>query len=478
MLLLIILLLFILSKRIFFRKDSPSGHSPPNVVIVVMDTARQDHLSCYGYKRNTTPNLNKLVEDSRIYYNAYSTSCWTSSAHASLFTGLFTITHRTSQENWSMNDQLTTLAEVFKTEGYETTGITENPMLARNHLFDQGFLTYHETWKMDPENRISTLFGKENMAFDLFKKSLKRRNQEMPFFIFINFIEPHSPYNSSEQFYDQFLSDPNLQCVSNRWQDYYLGRIGFDQNELRHLNELYDAEIRYVDHYVGKIMRELKKRKLWENTVFIVTSDHGENIGDHGMMDHVFSLYESTIKIPLIIHYPKLIPGHSEEHDPVELTDIFPTVLKISGISLEKYPSQGHDLFETDHGGENPVFCEYYYPEQALRCFKKQDRENIHIEKYKRRIRCIISNHMKLIWGSDGNHELYDLMKDPEESENLFYKETHRMAGREMMKTLENILNDLDQDQDDYLDTPLNQPIDEQTLDALRSLGYIYKGNE
>lgn len=470
--LIIVLITFMVINK--FRDDDLLFKSlPPNVIIIVMDTVRQDHLSCYGYKRDTSPNLDQLKRGSRIYYNAYSTSCWTSSAHASLFTGLYPIVHKTTQENWRMSDRLKTLAEIFSTSGYETVGIVENPMLSKYFNFDQGFSMYHETWIRSYKDRIIKWFTNENSAFILFKRTLKKRDKRKPFFMFINFIEPHSPYNSSQQFYGKFLSDRSLQCEENMVRRYFLGKIFFNQHELQHLNELYDAEILYVDYWIGKMIDELKKRDLWNNTIFIVTSDHGENIGDHGMMDHIFCLYESTIKIPLIIHYPQLFPCNSEDYNIVQLTDIFPTLLKIVGIDTKKYYYQGCDLLERNLKEEKIGFYEYYYPKQVIEYFREPDRENARLKKYKRRLRAVIMNNLKLIWGSDGNHELYDLAKDPDEKDNLIDKKKYLKEKQELINMLRNMVSKYDQNTNDYSNSMENKAIDKNTMEALRSLGYV-----
>lgn len=161
----------------------------PNILIIVMDTVRQDHLSCYGYGRNTTPHLSELAKESKVFYNAYSTSSWTNPAHASLFTGLYPVTHKTTQENWQMSHHLTTLSEVLSNEGFETFGIVENPMLGKHNNFDQGFSHYYETWRKKEGSES------ENEAFLRFKQCIGKRNEEKPFFMFINFIEPHNPLN-------------------------------------------------------------------------------------------------------------------------------------------------------------------------------------------------------------------------------------------------------------------------------------------
>lgn len=440
------------------------GDAPPNVIVIIMDTARQDHFSCYGYDRPTTPNLEQLCTEARRFDRAYSTSGWTPPAHASLFTGLYSAAHGTTQEKVTLGKDLTTLAEVLAANGYHCVGISENPMLARNRGFDQGFAEYHEIWKLDD--------AEENHALAQFRSSLAARDPGRPFFTFINFIEPHSPYNSSQQFRTRFVTDARQRIVGNRWPKYTLGEVRFTAAQLDHLRALYDAELLYVDDLIGKIIRDLKEQDLWRNTVFVVTSDHGENFGDHGLVDHVFSIHETTTHIPLIAYFPGAFAPDSRCEDPVQLVDIFPTVLSLAGIDTGPYPNQGIDLRDAGAEQERVVFCEYYFPEQALSVFTPLQRRSKELDRYKRRLASVIRGDMKYIRGSDGNHELYDLAADPKERTNLAARE----QSREIVAELDRILKDKMEEYSvpgpaDEVAAPVE--MDEKTKKVLRSLGYV-----
>jgi len=244
-----VLIMLTVSGVIFYLS---SGQSP-NIVLIVMDTVRQDHLSSYGYKRETSPRLSELAEQSRTFYNAYSTSSWTSSAHASLFSGLYPITHGTTQENWVLPDSVVTLAEVLSEAGYQTFGVVENPILGKHAGFDQGFKRYIEAYR-DIETDDD-----ENQALLLLKKCLQERRKDIPFFLFVNFIAPHNPYDSSCQFRNRFVTDSTIGGSGNRWKDYYLGRKFFSPPEIENLRQRYDAEILYVDFLIGKIVVSYKE---------------------------------------------------------------------------------------------------------------------------------------------------------------------------------------------------------------------------
>ncbi len=432
-----------------------------------MDTVRQDHLSCYGYSRQTTPVLNELTKTSRLYMNAYSVSSWTNPAHASLFTGLYPRVHNTTQESWAMPQQVTTLAEILTANGYETVGIAENAMLSKTFNFDQGFLNYYEGWKSKWKNE------NENVAFSLFNKFLMFRDKRKPYFAFINFIGPHAPYNTSRQFIKTFINGDNIpKLVDNKWKEFFLGKKIFSPEELRDLTALYDAEILYVDFIIGKIIKKLKKSELWDNTIFIIASDHGENIGDHEMVNHVFSLYETTTKIPLIIHYPKLFAENSKDFQPTQLVDLFPTLLKITGLGRYGNSSQGRDLLDENARNKRPVFCEYYYPIQALSPFRKKDRDSPKLEKYKRHLSSLIIDNIKLVLGSDNNNELYDLSIDPQEENNLINSNAYAETKQNMQQELERLLNDL-KSQGSFQKGERKGGIDGDTIDSLKSLGYL-----
>ncbi len=436
----------------------------PNIVMIVMDTVRRDHLSCYGYHRDTTPTLKKLLAESRKYETAYSVSSWTSPAHASLFTGLYPVAHKSTQENWSLDENSTTLAEVLTSVGYDTIGIVENAILAKTHHFDQGFLKYYETWKMRPPRGLEH----ENMAFLLFNWHLRKMDEQKPYFCFINLLQAHNPYNTSRQFKNTFVSDPSITINGHDRKNYYLGIRKYSDAEIRHLKELYDAEILYVDYLIRKFIGKLRSKGQWDETVFIVTSDHGENIGDHDHVDHVFSLYQSTIRIPLIIHYPPLFTPGSRDTDIAQLTDIFPTLMNILGITEGN--SQGIDLLKPEARKNRTAFCEYYRPLQAMRVYGKE-KDNKKLQQYNRRLRSVVHNNMKLIWGSNGIHELYNLASDPGEEKNIIDSPDHSVTRRKLNSLLEMLKNKYDLGRQKQ--SSMSEELDKKTIEALKSLGYI-----
>ena len=440
---------------------------PPDIVVIVMDTTRRDHLSCYGYESNTTPTLDELADESTVFARAYSTSGWTNSAHASLFTGLFPSAHQTTQRRWSMTEEHTTLAEVLSDHGYTTFAAVENPMLARRHRFDQGFDTYIETWK-GPTNTAQS-----HSVLTQWRQFLNARDSKKPFFAFFNLITPHSPYDSLPVRDNPFITDPSIRCDDNRWRDFYLGRASFSPAEYQHLRERYDGELLVTDLVIGRIIAELKSRNAWDNTLLVVTADHGENIGDHDMVDHVFSLHETLTQIPLIIRYPLRFGANTVDERRVQLTDLFPTILDCAGIDPGKYASQGRNLLdETLSSEDGVVICEYDYPLQAINAFAPQDRDNPALEPYRRDLKSVTMNGCKLIWASDGKHELYDLERDPNETKNLIDSEAFHEIRLSLARRLERAVAQSIQMRAAGSATP-TETLDEDTREALKALGYL-----
>jgi arylsulfatase A-like enzyme len=255
--------------------------------------------------------------------------------------------------------------------------------------------------------------------------------------------------------------------------EYYLGLRTFTDAELRHLNELYDAELLYTDYVVGRMADELKAHGLWDQTAFIVASDHGENIGDHGHMGHRFMLYETAVKIPLLIHCPTLLAPGSRVSAPVQLTDLFPTMLTIAGIDGSSYPSHGLNLLSLPASGHDEVLCEYYYPLQVLESMTRGERESPLLAPYLRRMRSLRVGGMKLIWGSDGRNELYDLTSDPGETANLIDSPGYAEVSRSMERRLLELVAKYEADRVESAPAPKETKLDPATNEALRSLGYI-----
>lgn len=394
--------------------------SGPNVLLIVLDTTRPDRLSLYGYERSTTPNLEKLAAESTVYTQAYSTSSWTPPSHASLFTGLLPCFHGVTQESSpipALPSKFLTLAEALWESGYRTSGLIGNPMLHKRTGFAQGFEEYHETWPLrDRDGR--------HPAEHLLQAVLDRES-DRPFFVFVNLIEPHSPYDSSREYFGIYDRHPEIELVNYHWAQHLVGRMA-GEAELEHLGDLYDSEIQYVDTVVGRIVELLADRQALDSTLLVITADHGEHFGEHGLVGHIFNLYETNVRVPLIIRYPELVtPGVRNDHY-AQLHDLFETILFAAG-SGDRYRSQGINLLVDSLPNTRAVFFEYYFPLFELRNIhhgvpsglQEEYERSPRLASFKRRLRAVRRGRLKYILGSDGRAELYDLVDDPLELEDL-----------------------------------------------------------
>lgn len=464
----------------------------------MLDTVRRDHVSSYGYDRPTSPNLDRLAERGVRFTNAYSTAPWTLPSHASLFTGLYPIGHGATHEHLQLNEDRTTLAEILSRNGYETIGVIANAMLEHRKKLDQGFDQYHEAWlsDYDTEQRLFPDFEQDGADFEIYRlrrgvdenaffqveRSINDRDVRRPMFLFINFVGPHSPYDSSGPFRDRFVTQPDdlpsTPRVFNDWARYYAGTVTFTDVDLNYFRDLYDAEILHADYLLNRVVDVLKQKGMWENTLLIVTSDHGENFGELGHVSHLFSVNEPLIRIPLVIHDARSPSAGTVRSDPVQLVDLFPTILAAAGISPEQFPNHGTDLSQPNPIMGRPVFAEYYLPVEPLKwvdgAFKKAARGAAPnpVDRYRRRLRTVIDGNWKYIWAGDDEHELYDLASDPGEETNLIGRPEFASEAKRLAEILATFVADNETSQTDRLPEP-EEELDAETLARLQALGYI-----
>lgn len=437
-------------------RPTPSG---PNILLILLDTARPDRMSLYGYDRETTPHLESLAEQSTIYTQAYSTSSWTPPSHASLFTGLLPCDHGVTQEAGSYPPKLSTkaltLAELLWEAGYRTTAIVGNGILPANGGFSQGFEEYHEVWRLEP--------SVDQHPSERLLRDVLERESDRPYFVFINLIEPHSPYDSSDEFFGRYDRHPELEhLVHNDWQKHLLERA-YSETEHEHLGDLYDSEIQYVDALIGNMLQLLSDHEVLEETMLVITSDHGEHFGEHGLVEHVFNVYDSNVRIPLLIRYPPLFMPGLRDSSLVQLHDLFETIPTVAGVGTRRQ-AVGVNLL-AGVSQDRPVFLEYYEPVHVLPRFGNDPK----LERFKRRLQAVRRQDFKLILGSDGSRELYDVVDDPSELYDLSDREEYGDVLTGLTTLIRGQLSGCDGSSDES--GPIE--LDEETLRELRSLGYI-----
>lgn len=400
-----------------FTAGCGSGERKPNILFISMDTVRRDHCSLYGYLADTTPNLTRFAEEGVAFDRAYAPTSTTAPSHATMFTGLYPIAHGLIKNGVPLSDEQWTLAEILESEGYQTAAIAGSFVLHSRFGFAQGFSFYDDafeeatsTFRMPEWEGMVVEGGFDRRADDVTARVIRwmenDRNPERPFFLFVHYFDPHSPYMSPEPFFSRFSAP-----LKGRTQvTMAIGR--------------YNGEIAFMDHEMARIFRTLVEMGIDEETICIVTADHGEGLMDHGHMGHSVNIYEEAVRIPLIFRWPGSITGKRIFSSPVELVDLAPTILDLASLGYEENGFQGRSLapFLLDGASVGPdrdVFLQ-------RRHFRDGFEGKIHVkgEKYG-----IMSDSWKYIAGMDeGTLELFDLNHDPGELYNVYEKFPDRVA--------------------------------------------------
>jgi len=319
----------------------------PNVLLIVIDTLRADRLGCYGYHKNTSPNIDELARRSYVFDQSLSNSDGTLLTHVSLFTSRHTRPAETGP------GESTTLAEVFAGAGYRTYGITANPALTPVLGWAKGFdwytdkpiddATLHQMLSEKSYSKKIEVRSAEQTS-DFVLDRLRRHAREtgdQPWFLFVNYVDPHDPYTERKPWSDEFresASDISGTLRRNRpitiWE--WVGRSlpTLSSDDLARLGELYDAEIRYADSHIRRVFDYLAETGEDRNTIVVVTSDHGEVLGEHGMFTHMLAAYDAELKVPLIVSVPWLNGEEIRSSDLVESIDVAPTLLSLCGIDI------------------------------------------------------------------------------------------------------------------------------------------------
>lgn len=449
--------------------------TPPNIVLIVMDTARADVVAPTS-EHTPMPKLADLGQGGTIFTSASSNSPWTLPSHATIFSGQYTSHHQTHAANVQF-DYEPTLPSRLRECGYTTIGVSNNTWVSGEFGFDRGFDKFYTTWRLfqdgvDFGDIAQTEFGMKNQLLGILKKFrgnplknlanliygrfLRKRNDdgarrtneiiaenlddwvdESPFFLFLNYLEPHLEYRPPDRVASRYLpGDVTLEEAASVNQDawaYISGEIEMSGRDFDILRALYTAELAYLDERIEELHRVFQDVGAAEQTVFIVTADHGENIGDHGLMDHQYSLHETLLSVPLAIFGPGF-DGSAVIGTPVQLLDIAPTVLDIaSESSIDELP--GESLASPqDLPQDRPMYAEYVSPQPAIETLKDRYDCRNNVEQYDRLLRAVRLNDSKYVRGSDGSEWLFDLTRDPGEMVNDVDEnpERHRALRRRL----------------------------------------------
>ena len=379
--------------------------SQPNILVYMIDTLRADRLGCYGHQAPISPAIDALVRDGVLFENFTAQSSWTRPSTASIFTGLTTYHHRTGATKDSLSQEALTLAELLQESGYDTKGFVTNLHVAGFLGFGQGFTSY--------ESVI------QKHAWDVTWLSLewlKKRPTGKPFFLYVHTMDPHDPYTPGDYHHNLFAPEANrkfgqvLDFTKNVREGAERGEPpALPDGALSAMKQLYEAEVAGNDGAFGKLMQGLKEMDLYDNTVVVVVSDHGEEFLEHGGLVHHETLYQEMLRVPLVIKFPKQMWAGHREQALWQHIDLAPTLLFQAGVEVPE-----------------EMEGEVYLPDRALA--ERPAFFSLYSNRGRRRAEGVRVGPWKLVETHRGRENrctplvLYNLDSDPEETENLLYR--------------------------------------------------------
>lgn len=484
----------------------------PNIVFLVLDDVRSDHVGCYGYDRPTTPNIDVLAREGVRYANAFSPSIWTPTVHGAVFTGQYPSHTGIYGNTLAIPDEFPTLPERLQAARYRTFAASAGAHIRRDRGYDRGVDEYVETRRIAPELGVlrkmltdrsyakqvgySLTAGPDDKTLYKFDR-LRRFARESvadgePFFGFVNLKTAHSPFNPPRPYKGMFCGDfdrPRWEIVERMlaklgrrpqsiegWDDDKLlsvGRSGGDEvlagevelteQEWDIIEAFYDGAVRYLDDRIGAFVDALREAGAYEETLLVVTSDHGDNFGDHGYTGHAFCLYDSLLDVPLVVSPPGGEPSGLVVDNQVTLIDLHPTFLEAAGVEPPAYEPASSLLPFEDRQFHEFTFAEYAGfsgPKSRLER-KFPEFETTHLA---RTLQSVRSTNYKLIVDSDGSEELYEWQEDSGEMNDLSTERPEVCA--ELRNVIDEELGEL------RLDGSIDEPEDPDLREQLENLGY------
>ena len=420
----------------------------PNVILIVVDTLRADHLSCFGYHRPTTPNIDRFAADSVFFTNAIAPAPWTAPSLGSLFTSQYPAVLGYEDLPSPINKRFLTLAEVFKNSGYDTKGIISHVIISSRLNFDQGFDSYDEENARGHGHVSSPSVTDKAISFLEDQKDGK-------FFLFLHYFDPHYDFIQHEDY--NYYPDYDGPLFSRQPLVEEIRRLApsLSPEDIDYLRALYDSEISFTDEHLGRLFHKLKEMDLYDDSLIVFTADHGEEFCEREgcWIGHTRTLYQELIHVPLIIK----LPGKAKKRlsqDYVGLIDIMPTIVDYAGLETpDDYECEG-EIIDLPRG-------------------KRRNNKAIFSEtKRLANLQAVIKDGWKLIVNTDNREvKLYNFENDPTEKENKAGTEQANLFAfqdtlREWYRHINQKKNRLKLEKEDA-------DLTSEQVEILRSLGYI-----
>jgi arylsulfatase A-like enzyme len=474
-------------------------HKRTNVLWIVLDTARADRLGVYGHEAATTPFLDEWAQHCVVFDRAIANGIWTLPSHASMFTGLPACSHGCGFNTDWLDDSFQTVAEVLRENGYATACLSSNPFVGPQTNLSKGFDTplviydfqrairfslalLCEKWGLTPPIPWLDLDYGAALTNHLVARWLAE-HADTPVFVFINYMEAHLPYLTPKRYRQLFLPSNGVhrsyelrRSVYGKLEDW----LGFDANidgyevmppfDRQVIKRQYEAALRYLDDRMREVIDIFRQRGLLDDTLVVIAADHGEYLDTHGLWSHHFLTYQDVIHVPLLLR----APDHTKPQrikTCVELSDLYPTVLRAAlGATAAETGPDSRDLLKVAvNGGEERIaISEYFGPQPSIkpRLLAKRDPRLRH--RAAAQIAAVDSR-FKFIRSGDGTRELYDLLNDPRELDNLEYK--HWKEADQLDRHIERWLKVTPQYQPKP--APAEAKPDRDIERLLKALGYV-----
>jgi arylsulfatase A-like enzyme len=536
---------------------------PANVLFVVMDTVRKRNLSVYSYDRPTTPTLEAFADEATVFEEAVAPAPWTLPVHASLFTGLYPSQHEATQENPYL-EGATTLAESLSAAGYATACYSSNAWITPYTNLTDGFDDQDNFFQVMPGDFLSGPLARAwktmnddprlrkladglvelgNTAHEYFARG-EGGDSKTPaivdrvqgfvedaesdgreWFTFVNLMDAHLPYHPPEEFAEEFAPGVDSTEVCQNSKEFNSGARDIDDEEWDDIRSLYDAEIAYLDHHLGRLFDWLKETDRWAETMVVVCADHGELHGEHDLYGHEFCIYDPLVSVPLLVKAPGVDAGERDAETQVELQDLYHTVLDYTGVealsgagadgaSAEPF-DPARSLLSADYRDfantsgpdrtrfsahaegdlDDVAFVDYHRPVVELRQLEskaKNARITLDTEsRFYSRMRAARRTDAKFIRNERIPDEAYRLDRDPGETENLAGDEAQRASGGRATESRDADLDDdaaavgavksaltvfegeIDGEWDDLDDEDVLEDMGDEAKDRLQDLGYL-----
>ena len=452
-----------------FLKAKPT---PQSVLVVVIDTLTARHLSSYGYKRKTSPNIDRLAKEGILFNNYVSNSSWTRPSYATILTGLPKSGHNVELGGGGLALNIKTVAERFKDAGYRTASFVGNPLMRQIWGFGQGFELYQDTETYDKAFPFDGILTKDAIEW---LESIGEAKHYTTLFL----TAPHAPYRPPRKRRYFLKAVPKGHILEYPFREY---RQPLPKPQHQRIVAAYDDEIAYSDYQVGRLLDYLEKKGRAKDTTVVVTADHGEILGEHNCYGHAYHMWEGTLRVPLVIRSTNIDSTNRLDDSPHTHIDLAPSLLQIAGLPVPA-DLPGRSLLRAyDQESERVRLSQYNAHGIRRQAIRDNQYKIIHYHKINEAVLSKLNSLKTQLPHADPRdlpslvaslkgerYELYDLIADPEETTDVFESMKNKPPIQSLLETLLTHLNEKE--------LPVGQ-MSEELIEALKNAGYFVSDEE